>query len=595
MHTIQAFGHLQFTNIEFLPLFLFFFLKMIEEKKHAHAVGAALSFVLLTFMGDIEQGLMAMLMAFFVLLYFLALKEHRRKLLDKKFAISLAEMAVVVLVLSSPFIFGILSALTPSALATVNSQANTMYNELYSPDLLSFFVPSSFNGMLSFLSGGFSAIISPAASERTTYIGYSVIFLALVALVYEYKEKFKSVGLFLVLLVLFGLLSIGPYLQINGNITIVPGIYQIYHLIPVFNVLREPGRFDLLLELFFAIFAAIGITVLEKKYASSSIKKYIPAIFLILIIFEYNSWPISSGMLNKMYTFNTTIPTAYYEIGRLGGNFSVLMLPALPNYSSTTPDLYPGRALYYQTAFQHPLVGGYATRVNATQTFLLVNMPIIASAYYLQNGQGLVYGSPVSGNYSNSTAFLLGVYNVGFVAVDRQAYNTSELQQMASYLVSFLGYPVYQGNDSIIFPTNKLVSSVGTFMTEYTPVLFNSPYSVWQPGWVLCNNSPYCTNDTLNAYFGANPAFVNIYTPNYTRLNISFRGIAPIGTANGTVGLYFNDQFVEYLNLTLVPRNFSVAEVLNPGINSLLFLSSNSTAGSYSNIGISNLTFKKYS
>jgi len=50
IHTIQAFGHLQFTNIEFIPLFLLLFVKMIEEKKHKYAVFAAVSFVLLTFM-----------------------------------------------------------------------------------------------------------------------------------------------------------------------------------------------------------------------------------------------------------------------------------------------------------------------------------------------------------------------------------------------------------------------------------------------------------------------------------------------------------------------------------------------------------------
>ena len=34
-----------------------------------YALGAGISFVLLTFMGDIEQGLMAVLLAFFVLAY----------------------------------------------------------------------------------------------------------------------------------------------------------------------------------------------------------------------------------------------------------------------------------------------------------------------------------------------------------------------------------------------------------------------------------------------------------------------------------------------------------------------------------------------
>lgn len=599
IHTMQAFGHLQFINIEFIPLFLFLFLKMVEERKHAYALGAAISFVLLTFMGDVEQGLVAILLLFFTLAYFCLTKESRQKLLDKRFMLTFGEMLIAILVLSSPFIFGILSALTLGTLQALSAQTTTFYNELYSPDVLSFLLPSQFNGLLSFASSGFSGIITPAAYERTTYVGYSVILLVLIALVYEYKERFKGSGLFLVLLVFFGLVSIGPYLQINGRATQIPGLYLLYHQIPVFNILSEPGRFDIPLELFLAIFAAIGITKLEKINLLSSMKRYIPLLFLALIIIEYNSWPISESMLQSSYTLNATIPTPYYELGRLTGNFSVLVLPALSNYTlsnytSSKPNLYPDMALYYQTAFKHPLVGGYATRTNVTQTFSLVNIPLAVSAYYLEEGQGLVYGSPIEENYSNATSFLLDAYNVGFVSVIRQAYNTSELEQLASYLVSFLNYSnvVFESNQSIVFNTDALTSKAGTVLSEYTPVLFYSSSSVWQPGWLLCGSSNACSEEYLSSYFGVNPAYINIYSPNTTRLNISFRALAPFGVK--PVRLYFNDQLLSILNLTPNLQNFSISAVAARGINSLFFLSANGTQGSYSNIGISNLAFKKY-
>ena len=108
--------------------------------------------------------------------------------------------------------------------------------------------------------------------------------LVLVAFAHEYKEKFKNTGVYLVPLVLFGLLAIGPYLQIGGSLTPVPGLYLLYHQIPLFSVLREPGRFDMMLELFLAIFAAIGLVRIESMSASSSFKKYIPIIFFVLIM-----------------------------------------------------------------------------------------------------------------------------------------------------------------------------------------------------------------------------------------------------------------------------------------------------------------------
>ncbi|MCL5239315.1 MAG: hypothetical protein M1286_02500 [Candidatus Marsarchaeota archaeon] len=592
VHTIHAFGQLPFTDIAFIPLFLLLFLRMIEEKKHVYAIGAAFSFVFLTFLGDIEQALMAILLAFFVLAYLAIAKSERQKVLNKKFGVMFAEMIVAILIIGSPLILSMLPYLTPGALSNFSSVASIKYNELYSPDLLSFFIPSVFNGLLSPISSGFSYIAAPAVAERTTYIGYSVLLLALVGLAHEYKSRFKNTAVFLVPLVIFGLLTIGPYLQVNGSVTGIPGLYQLYHLVPLFNVFREPGRFDMVVELFIAIFAAIGLVKLEEKFANTNIKRYLPIVFFALIILEYNTWPVSQGMLNSMYTLNTTIPKAYYQIGALPSNFSVLMLPALPNYTSSQPDLFIGRAMYYQTAFKKPMLGGYITSTNITQEFSLVNVPLITSAYYLQNGQGLVYGSPLSENYTNSTEFFFGAYNVGFVSVMRQAYNNTELSQVAAYLASFLNYPVYQSNDTIVFSTANVTSIAGTQMVTYTPTLLGNQHSIWQPGWLLYGSSPLYSSEYLDSWFGMNPAYINIYSPNFTKINVSMRALSPDGAK--TEYVYLNSQPLVGLNLTTSFKNYSFVTGINPGVNYLVFVSAENKS-QYSNIAISNITFKKYS
>ena len=85
IHTIQAFGHLQYINIGFIPLFLLFFIRMFEDGKHSDAILAGVSFVLLAFMGDIEQALMTMVVAFLIIVYLLARKHTRRMLLSRKY------------------------------------------------------------------------------------------------------------------------------------------------------------------------------------------------------------------------------------------------------------------------------------------------------------------------------------------------------------------------------------------------------------------------------------------------------------------------------------------------------------------------------
>jgi hypothetical protein len=593
MHVIQSFGHLQFINIEFIPLFLLFFLKMIEERKTEYAVYSAISFVLLTFMGDIEQGLMTVLLAFFVLAYMAADKAHRNKILDRRFAVQLAVMLVSILVIGSPFFAGVIGGITSATLSEVNSQANAAYNALYSPDLFSFMIPSHFNGLLAPISNAFSSINSPAASERTTYAGLTVLALALMALAYDYKDRFKHTGLFIVPLAIFALLSLGPYLQVAGNVTGIPGIYQIYHAIPFFNVLREPGRFDLIIELMLGILAAIGIVHVESKYMNSAnAKKYLPLVLMLFLVIEYNSWPTSQAMATSMYA-NATIPKAYYEIGSLPGNFTVLALPALPNPLSKTPALYPGMALYYQTAFKKPLIGGYTTRVNSSQTLSLVNVPLIASTYYLQAGEGLVYGSPLVENFTHQTEFLFGAYNIGFVSVMGKAFNATEYLSITSYLTSVFGSPVYNNvtERTIVFSTTKIVGDAGSRVVSYTPVLFNSPYSVWQPGWVVCANNPYCSETFQNLWFGANPVFINIYAPNYTRINVSMRALSPTGPQREYV--YVNNQQVRIINMTSSLSNYTMRFVLNPGVSQLVFYTPDENVTGYSNIAVENITITR--
>ncbi len=55
MHIAQSYGHLNWTSIEFLPLFVLFLLLSIKESKIRYATLAAISFLFITFFADVEQ------------------------------------------------------------------------------------------------------------------------------------------------------------------------------------------------------------------------------------------------------------------------------------------------------------------------------------------------------------------------------------------------------------------------------------------------------------------------------------------------------------------------------------------------------------
>ncbi|MDE1870540.1 MAG: hypothetical protein KGH71_06235, partial [Candidatus Micrarchaeota archaeon] len=152
MHLAQAFGgHINWTNIEFLPLFILFFLKMIHEKtpdslgdavrsaammkgekvlgminqkKLIYSLAAAVSFVFLLFMGDPEQGIITALFVIMLLAIYAISKSRRSLILNKEFAISFVVMGILVLILGSPFLIPISGAFTNGVLSSAGSALN---------------------------------------------------------------------------------------------------------------------------------------------------------------------------------------------------------------------------------------------------------------------------------------------------------------------------------------------------------------------------------------------------------------------------------------------------------------------------------------
>ncbi|MGC8676230.1 MAG: hypothetical protein ACP5T3_01795 [Candidatus Micrarchaeia archaeon] len=584
IHVVQALGHLQYTNTEFIPLFLLFFMKLVNEKKQKYAAYAAISFVLITFMGDIEQALMTIVLIFFILVYMLLRKSERQKIMNARFLGLMAELVALVAIIGSPAFVTMVTHINNETLANVNAQAGIRYNELYSPDLVSFFTPSLDNGLLHSIPASNIAIYKGDPAETTAYAGYVVMIVAAYALYVDYKkERLAKTGMFAFALLFMLWLAIGPYLWIDGSLTGIPGIYLLYSKIPFFNVLREPGRFDVVAELLLAVLFAYGLVEIQKnagKYA-----KYVMPVAFLLLLVEYFAMPTSQSMVNSEFS-SAHIPAAYYELGSLHANPTVLLLPASTNYENgTEPNLYPGMALYYQTAFKKPMIGGYTTRTNVSQLYSVMNIPLVVSAYYLETGQGLVYASPIVENYTNATKFLLAAYNVTFVGIIRQAYTTGEFENLSSYLYSMFGAPISSSNTTQIFSTVQSLRNFSGTTVAYTPVLVGSIASVWQPGWLICHGSITCNETFANMWWGANPAFIEIYAPKNEKLSISMRAMS-YGTFSRE-DLYFDGVLADQLGLITQPKTITINVTAVPGINPLVFV----PATNYQNIGIENFTF----
>lgn len=597
VHIAQAYSHLQWTIIEWIPLFILFMYLTVKEKSWKYPILAAVCFILLTFMGDIEQGILMVFFTILLLIVMLIFKEERHALLRTDTILHLGLFVLLVLLIGSPFFISMAPHLSGAALNTTQVSSGTLSNMLWSDNLLSFFLPSPYNGVfhgisLSYANQIYSLFYSGLQyefniTERTSYIGYSVILLCLIGLYYDFKQnRFKHTAIWLILGVVFALLALGPYLQIYNGTTGVPGLYLLYRAIPLFNLIREPGRFDFIVTISLALLAAFGFAHISKGKEKRTSLNYM-ILFTALILIEYNGIPLSSQLANSLL-IPTAIPKAYTELASVPGNFSVLILPILPNSNSSTPELYPGLATYYESATQRPIIGGYTTRANDTQELSVQYIPLAVSALYLQYGQGLIYPSPVNTNVTNTTIFWLANDRVGYISMIRSAYNLSQQDELYTYLGTVFGNPVYQDNTTIVFSTAAVLNAeAGKSFVAY-------PIGTWIPGYEFCNAPEECNLTIESMWFGANVRSLNLYSPTTSTMNMSFEAIS-YGVPS-TMYIFSGTQRIAGVNLTNTTGLYSLKIPVTQGVSQLTFYEPNDTSSyarqpQYLNFGIENITF----
>ncbi len=489
-HIAESVGHIDWIFVAWIPLALYFLLKVIrDDNSLLNAAGFGISFAFAAFMGDLEQALIIVAVAAVVLVAYLLYKGKRRSILSRRFVLAFAVMIVVALVVGAFGFVPILSALLhPSTISTA-SQLNTIAdNELYSSNLLSFFLPSYFNGLFHAASLDYYYIFAGDPGEKIAYVGYSVLLLAAYGVYKSFKGNMQ-IALWIAITLIFAWLALGPYIQIGPYTTYVPGIYLLYHHIPVFDILREPSRFDIVAEMGVAVLAAFGVEALFKNLKIDGAKAIV-AVAVIGIVILIESGGLYTGGIASLISTTVQVPQVYYQIANLTGNFSILNIPALPLENVAEPELFEGEATYYTSITHKALVGGYIGRENVSQEEYLFNIPLVIQASNLQAGGNFTYDSPVNENLTDQTLLTLYNYNTGLVTLDEGAFNLSDEEALQTYLDGVFGRPVESNNTLVYITSNAINGSVYKsyvaypLLTEWSPVerlVDGSDIVMWAP------------------------------------------------------------------------------------------------------------------
>jgi hypothetical protein len=228
---------------------------------------------------------------------------------------------------------------------------------------------------------------------NTVFLGWATLALAVAGGI----AYWRKVRVWVWTSLIFGVLTLGPLLQINGRYrfdldgleTTVPLPFALLHFIPVIKANRAPNRNSVLLMLGLAVLAGYGVYWLlgwlRRNRATGRAGWLTPVVATTLtaaILFEHLALPFPLS--------DARVPAVYDQIAAEPGDFSVLQLPL--GWRNSFGVFGPEKTLlqYYQTAHGKPMLGGNISRAPAFKLEYFQRIP------YFQALTEIEFGRPVA-------------------------------------------------------------------------------------------------------------------------------------------------------------------------------------------------------
>ncbi len=343
----EILGHFQYTSIFFIPWFLFFLFKALREASSPYGALAGLVLALSLyneFYYTVGLGLLALCLLLWQVMY------NRKDFIRAKEA--LIVLALTVFILGSPLVIASIKTLRDNALPVPRPEQVA----LYSPDIRSFFIPSTQQAVYGNSFKAYYAQVGYHAS--VIYISYTLFALALLGFFATKKPSRQQRNVWLLNATLFLLVTLGPVAYVARPLFPLP--YMLATHIPLINNILVTPRFIIFVILALIVLAAPGIKMLYERCSS----RLLGTLFLIgvcsLYIFEVMPLPLPLS--------STKIPALYYELAKDSEGYTILELPFALSTSFYTlgNGTSPSKTQYYQTAHHKKLLSAWISRVPDT-------------------------------------------------------------------------------------------------------------------------------------------------------------------------------------------------------------------------------------
>jgi hypothetical protein len=449
-HFAHALGHMNLISIQWIPFYIMFLIKTVNEKNGSNAFIAAL-FLLLNALSCYYY---IIYLSVFTALYLIYVWRSQNE-------IQIIEIAKKVGIMTITFAIVFTSLMYPVIKEMLNSDY-VYYGGFveYSADVLGFVVPSIFHPVFKGLVSPIYSNFTGNTAENTVFVGYTVILFSLLAFI---KIKTKEIKFWVLSGIVFFVLSLGPILHINGIVEIIfegyishiPLPYIILMKIPIFSLARVPSRWTVLLMLSLSILVGYGLKYLFSRYNMKlpESKFKINALFIIiscLILFEFLAIP---------YTMSSAeVPSFYKQISNDGDNYAIFEIPNLEYIIATYADY-----MYYQSIHEKMLVNGFVSRTPSNVIEFFAITPIFSHLIDLHSS--FEDEDILEQNLTGICQPILNYYGIRYIVLHPDRMTASHINSVNQFLKASVDkYPIIHENDSIIvYKVNDIPS--GNFMS----------------------------------------------------------------------------------------------------------------------------------
>lgn len=432
-------GHLHILSIMWIPFFVLYFLKMHQEPTKSNILLSSLFFSI----NALTSWTFAVMASIFIVIYIIM---NYKSLSGKKAIFNLIFFCIISIITVSPGLYLMIK--------------NYLYNKYMvftlssftrsSADILGFLIPSPFHPFFGAASKSLYSNFTGNTSDYIVFMGYSVIILSLIGMINCRKER--SLLPFIISLFVFFILSMGPRLHINGQSEFalmntkffipLPGLITAY--LPIFDMIRYPSRFDIMVMFCIAIIAGYGLKSLFIRYKINVYNKVAVSILLSLIIlFEFATvLPTQSVKL---------IPNFYHNASH--GDYSIIEIPIIRS-DLDSPLGRPMRQYYeYQKIHQEKLLGGYFNRIIPIYAQFAKTDPVLS---FLYTGNRDIYNDSIP----NKLSYLGEKYNVKYIVLHKSLIKQNTLSKFMQYLGDSFEFDNSVKTDPLVIYSNNFVERI---------------------------------------------------------------------------------------------------------------------------------------